>query len=82
MNINSSAAMAICHCGLCGDSLVGKIRYEGAIRENPSGPWKVMCEVDFALHGLGLGIGRGQKFDAQGRCLDGNQTVGGKVGEM
>ena len=28
------------------------------------GPWGLMCEKCFRLHGIGLGLGRGQQYDA------------------
>lgn len=28
-----------------------------------SGPWAYMCEADHQKHGVGLGTGKGQKYD-------------------
>ena len=28
------------------------------------GPWAIMCSIHFPLLGVGLGIGKGQKYDA------------------
>lgn len=69
---NNSVTSVRCRCDLCNADLTGKIRYDGATR---TGPWAVMCHACFEVHGLGLGIGRGQKFDADGRCIEGNKDV-------
>ena len=29
------------------------------------GPWGFMCPICFALDGIGLGVGRGQKYELQ-----------------
>ena len=42
---------------------------DGATRQ---GPWAMMCEGCFVLEGVGLGTGRGQKYDAKTR-----EKVGG-----
>lgn len=26
------------------------------------GPWAIMCHPDFRMHGVGLGVGKGQKY--------------------
>lgn len=36
------------------------------------GPWANMCEQCFSKHGVGLGTGRGQRYDATtGEKIDG-----------
>ena len=48
-------------CDIClsnGDALV-PARYDG---KTTSGPWAFMCGTHFALHGVGLGTGRGQRL--------------------
>ena len=30
-----------------------------------AGPWGILCRGCFMFHGVGLGTGRGQKYDAQ-----------------
>lgn len=69
-----------CYCDLCGADLAGKDRYDGAVKGQEG--WAVMGDCCFPDRGVGLGIGRGQKFDSKGICIDGNKTVGGKVGRM
>ena len=31
------------------------------------GPWALMCPVCFEIFGVGLGLGKGQKYDAKTR---------------
>jgi hypothetical protein len=76
---SNSVLKADCRCEIptCkAPDLTGKVRYEGATR---LGIWQIMCAPCWEVHGMGLGIGRGQKFDAQGRCLEGNRVVGGHI---
>lgn len=42
-------------CDYCGQPA----SYDGKTR---GGPWAFMCEVDFQQHGVGLGLGRGQRL--------------------
>lgn len=45
-------------CRMAGDPEV-PAGFDGATR---LGPWANMCPTHFGLHGLGLGIGRGQRL--------------------
>lgn len=42
-------------CNFCNDTAC----YDGKTKH---GPWAYMCEGDFAVHGVGLGLGLGQKL--------------------
>jgi hypothetical protein len=64
-----------CACDLCKMDLTGKDRYDAATR---TGPWAIMCKACFNIHGLGLGIGKGQRFNAEGRCVEGNRKSDGR----
>ena len=76
MGTSNQAQNRVCKCSYCETDLTGCERYDFATRV---GTWAIGCESCFKTHGLGLGIGRGQKFDAQGRCVAGNRTAGGKI---
>lgn len=69
MNHNSVTSI-VCHCDFCRANLTGQDRYDGATRV---GAWAVMCVDCFRTHGLGLGIGIGQRFNADGICVEGNK---------
>ena len=53
-------------CDFCdkqtGVMLATKFFVDGRTR---IGPWAIMCESHFERYGVGLGIGRGQKYDAE-----------------
>lgn len=51
------------NCDIC-RGLIGKAFIDG---KTVMGPWANMCESCHALHGVGLGTGRGQKFCAKTR---------------
>lgn len=53
--------------GLTRDTVV-PARYDGATRQ---GPWAYMCDGCFTTHGVGLGLGRGQRLFL-GRQSDGS----------
>ena len=74
MESKNSVTEQTCHCDFCKKDLTGQDRYDFATR---TGPWSVGCKDCFEKHGIKLGIGWGQRFDAKGRCLEGNRTVGG-----
>ena len=48
-------------CDFCMDRRGAKViaKYDGATE---FGPWANMCEICFVHHGIGLGLGRGQKL--------------------
>lgn len=49
-------------CDVCGGS-IGKGFVDGATRR---GPWAIMCaERCYPAHGVGLGTGKGQKYERQ-----------------
>jgi len=53
------ATMPMCDiCKLNGDDTV-PAQYDGATK---SGSWANMCVTHFTLHGVGLGVGKGQKL--------------------
>ena len=45
-------------CDFCGKKITDKL-VDGKTVE---GPWAVMCPHCFTVHGVGLGIGKGQKY--------------------
>lgn len=47
-------------CDMCSAQL-GNIMYDAKTRQ---GPWGCLCPTCFANHGVGLGTGRGQKYEA------------------
>ncbi len=51
-------------CDICDQQ---KATYDG---KTIHGPWAFMCEMCFALHGKGLGLGLGQKLVIEPRGLD------------
>ena len=46
-------------CDFCGKQL-DFWYYDG---KTSKGPWACMCELCFFDHGIGLGMGKGQKFE-------------------
>ena len=51
-------------CQFCGTSLKGQVLIDGKTK---FGPWAVMCEPCFKVNGLGLGIGKGQRYRPEGK---------------
>lgn len=49
----------ICHQGLAKDPMGQVIRVDGRTKH---GPWADMCEECFQLYGVGLGLGKGQRY--------------------
>lgn len=45
-------------CDICGEEIVDTL-YDARIRE---GCWATLCESCWKVHGIGLGIGKGQKY--------------------
>lgn len=45
-------------CDICGGKC-GSVLYDGKTR---SGYWAVMCHSCFQYHGVGIGVGKGQKY--------------------
>jgi hypothetical protein len=50
-------------CNIC----QGSFEAEGVFYDAKTarGPWGLLCEVCFHVHGVGLGTGRGQKYDLE-----------------
>lgn len=48
-------------CGICGDEF-GSVMYDARTKQ---GPWGNLCEGCFNAYGVGVGIGRGQKYERQ-----------------
>ena len=47
------------HCDICGGKISGTVFYDGKTK---GGPWANMCHHCFQYHGIGLGVGYGQKY--------------------
>lgn len=52
-------------CDVCGCSTKGKFAVDGKLKLR--GPWAWMCLTCYADHGSGLGVGKGQMFDKDGK---------------
>jgi len=52
------------NCDICGNSLTSPNLYfiDGRTKD---GPWALMCTQCHYMHGVGLGTGRGQKYDSK-----------------
>lgn len=50
------------NCDICG----GKLRREFIDGRTNLGPWAIMCSDCFKTSGVGLGIGKGQKYSIPG----------------
>ena len=46
-------------CDLCPPGLQRVARFDG---KTNMGPWAYMCDTHFRAHGVGLGLGRGQRL--------------------
>ena len=55
-------------CNFCGEKLSNKIFIDG---KTTYGPWGIMCEKCFKVYGIGLGTGKGQKYDENGIKIEG-----------
>ena len=54
-------------CQICGEALTeGWI--DGRTKE---GPWGNMCPKCHAIHGVGIGLGKGQRYSQEGVKLEG-----------
>lgn len=51
-------------CDVCGEEIVEQF-YDAAMR---TGQWACMCSMCFSRYGIGLGIGRGQKYEWNGNA--------------
>lgn len=51
-------------CDICGNA-IGATFVDGKTR--PGGQWGIMCDRCHRLHGVGLGTGKGQKYDSKTR---------------
>lgn len=69
MNRNNPVQLR-CRCQLCFIDLFGRVRYYAKRRSD--GIWATMCHTCFREESNTLGIGRGQKFNADGVCIAGN----------
>jgi predicted RNA-binding Zn-ribbon protein involved in translation (DUF1610 family) len=59
-------------CDFCNKKIESGYFVDGA---TDMGPWGIMCSHCFPLHGMGIGQGRGQKYDAKsGRKLMGSEV--------
>lgn len=58
---------ALC-CNICKETLVGKPFVDG---KTMMGPWADMCLKCHRFYGVGLGTGKGQKYDANGVKVEG-----------
>jgi len=57
------------HCDICfTDITPGNVAYfvDGKMKEG-QGAWALMCPNCFKLHGVGLGLGLGQKYDGMSK---------------
>lgn len=48
-------------CDICGCSLTGYKSFVDGRTKN--GRWAIMCELCYVKHGVGLGVGKGQKYE-------------------
>lgn len=48
------------NCDFCGKTA----KYDG---KTTRGPWANMCQADFEINGVGLGLGKGQELIFSGR---------------
>ncbi len=55
-------------CNICQTPLVGKPFVDG---KTLMGPWADMCLTCHKRAGVGLGTGRGQKYDENGKKVEG-----------
>jgi len=51
-------------CDICKSSIGDQGRFVDG--RTKGGPWANMCMDCFATHGVGLGLGRGQRYDWDG----------------
>ena len=49
-------------CDLC----KGKLKKEFIDGRTTFGPWAIMCKKCFQISGVGLGLGKGQKYSIKG----------------
>lgn len=55
-------------CDICHNSLKSKPFVDG---RTAGGPWATMCEQCHKRYGVGLGTGKGQKYNAEGIKIEG-----------
>lgn len=78
--INGNAARASAwlgtppvHCDICGRTLSNSgIFVDGKTRQ---GPWAIMCTHCHSSRGVGLGVGKGQKYVMEAAVGDGEKPV-------
>jgi len=52
-------------CDICGEDLHRFVNKQWFVDgKTKMGPWALMCARCFEMYGVGLGVGRGQKYDA------------------
>lgn len=56
-------------CDICSDPFEGDEPFIDG--KTIHGPWGIMCEACHRIHGVGLGTGRGQKYDSDLRKVEG-----------
>lgn len=49
------------NCDVCGQKLTS-VMYDARTH---SGPWGCLCPTCYRVHGVGLGTGKGQKYERQ-----------------
>ena len=68
---NTAKVKELPRCDFCKMDEVDKLAlYDGRTK---AGSWANMCQEHFRQHGIGLGLGRGQKLEAQPK-LDAKKT--------
>lgn len=50
-------------CELCGAKIIKQNHFIDG--KTTSGPWAIMCMACFFINGVGLGSGRGQRYDVE-----------------
>ena len=53
-------------CDLC----KGKLKKEFVDGRTKLGPWGIMCNGCFKIYGVGLGVGKGQRYSIKGIKLE------------
>ena len=60
--------MLAANCNFCERDLNGQEFVDGKTRH---GPWAIMCIPCHKVQGVGLGLGKGQKYDGKGKKVEG-----------
>jgi hypothetical protein len=56
------------NCDMCSASLSADVVEYFVDCKIKQGPWALLCPHCFEQYGVGLGLGLGQKYDAETRC--------------